>query len=129
MSLDIDGYLGIHAKALAVRDKRSAVIANNIANVDTPNFKAQDIDFKQVLKQFDNKLPMLETSHSQHMKPQDNLLMAMKFRVPQQGSLDGNTVNKDVETTEFARNAMQYQASLNFLNSKIKTVMTALRGE
>lgn len=129
MQIDINSYFGVHAKALQVREQRSAMIANNLANIDTPNYRAKDIDFKQVLNQFSTGSVKLETSREGHLQQSDSLIMATKFRQNDQASLDGNTVDKDIETTEFARNAMQYQASLNFLNSKIQTVMTALKGE
>lgn len=129
MQLDIDSYFGVHAKALQVREQRSALIASNLANIDTPNFKAKDVDFKQVLQQFSTDSVSLKTDNNRHLKSEDNMLMAYKFRRPSQVSLDGNTVDKDVETTEFARNAIQYQASLNFLNSKIHTMKMALKGE
>lgn len=129
MQIDINSYFGVHAKALQVREQRSAMIANNLANIDTPNYKAKDIDFKQVLNQYSTQSIKMESNNTKHLTADNSLMMATKFRQNDQVSLDGNTVDKDMETVEFSRNAIQYQASLNFLNGKIQTVMTALRGE
>ncbi|KTC77963.1 flagellar basal body rod protein FlgB [Legionella brunensis] len=131
MVLDLDNYLGIHAKALMVRDQRASQLAMNLANVNTPNYKAKDIDFKNVLNQ------AMTASSSQEMavdKPnhivgQSDFEGQFKYRTPSHITLDGNTVDKNLEATEFARNAMAYQASLTFLDGKIKSMLTALKGE
>jgi flagellar basal-body rod protein FlgB len=129
MALDLNSYFGLHAKALQLREQRSAVIASNLANVDTPNYKAKDLDFKTILKQANGNSIKMSGDNPNHLNAQDSAFATMKFRVTDQISLDGNTVDKDIETTQFAANSVAYQASLTFLTSKIKTVMTALRGE
>lgn len=130
MALNIDTYFGIHAKALSARDQRASQLANNLANADTPNFKAQDIDFNELLTAtMAGNSQQIKTTSPQHMSLNGEFSPHLKYRNAAHVSLDGNTVDKDMETVEFSKNALHYQASLNFLNSKIKSMMTALRGE
>lgn len=126
MTLSLDSYLGIHAKALVARDQRASQLANNLANINTPNYKAQDVDFNELLT-----ATMAQGDGSNTMKTpiQDTFNANLKYRVPSHYSMDGNTVDKDMETTEFARNSLNYQASLSFLDNKIKTMMLAIKGE
>ena len=130
MALNLDSYFGIHAKALIGRDQRSSQLANNIANANTPNYKAQDVDFNDLLAaQMAGSTQQLETTSPNHINSTGDVNANVKYRVTVQTSLEGNTVDKDLETMEFARNSLNYQASLNFLNNKIKTMMLALKGE
>ncbi|EHL32270.1 flagellar basal body rod protein FlgB [Legionella drancourtii] len=130
MALNLDSYFGIHAKALIGRDQRSSQLANNIANANTPRYKAQDVDFNDLLAaQMAGSSQQLETTSPNHISSTGDFNANLKYRVTAQMSLDGNTVDKDLETMEFARNSLNYQASLNFLNNKIKTMMLALKGE
>lgn len=130
MALNLDSYFGIHAKALAARDERSSQLANNLANSNTPNYKAMDVDFNELLasKMAGSSQHMLQTD-ANHINPQADFHSTLKYRIPTHSTFDGNTVDKDVETTEFARNALNYQASLSFLDGKIKSMMMALKGE
>lgn len=133
MSISFDKALGIHAQALDIRASRAEILANNLANADTPGFKARDIDFKAMLnEQMGNSsdvLPMATTNgkHLPHgnMSPTDALL----YRTPLQPSVDGNTVDTQQEVAEFSKNAMDYQASFHFLNSKFKGLTGAIKGE
>lgn len=130
MAFDLDSYLGIHAKALVLRDQRSSQLAHNLANVSTPNYKARDIDFNEVLAQsMSSSAQQMIVDNPNHIDGQTNFAGQLKYRTPSHVSLDGNTVDKDLEITEFARNAISYQASLTFLDNKIKSMITALRGE
>lgn len=130
MALNLDSYFGIHAKALIGRDQRSSQLANNIANANTPNYKAQDVDFSDFLAaQMASSAQQMEVTSPSHITSTGDLKANLKYRVTAQTSLDGNTVDKDLETMEFARNSLNYQASLSFLNNKIKTMMLALKGE
>ena len=120
---------GIHGQALKLRDMRSTIIATNMANSDTPNYKARDIDFRALLDGTGNGGTM-QMSHRSHIQAAfgaagGNLL----YRVPSNPSLDGNTVEMDTEQSRFSENAMRYQATLTFLNSRIKGIKTALKGE
>lgn len=109
---------GVHGAALEVRAQRMGVLASNIANASTPGFKARDIDFKAALAS-------IEGAQGQGRGIGD----AMKYRVPIQTSLDGNTVELNQEQTAFAENAVQYQTTLSFLNGRISTITRALKGE
>lgn len=130
MAINLDSYLGIHAKALVARDQRASLLANNLANVNTPNFKAKDVNFNELLAaSMAGDSQQLQMTMPNHINANPELSANLKFRNASHVSLDGNTVDKDVETAEFARNSLNYQASLNFLDNKIKSMMTALRGE
>lgn len=130
MALDLDSYLGIHAKALVARDQRASLLANNLANVNTPHFKAKDVDFNELLTaSMATSSQKLSAPAANHINSPMDFNSNIKERPTNHFSLDGNTVDKDVETAEFARNAMHYQASLSFLNNKIKSMTMALKGE
>ncbi len=133
MPINFDSALGIHAQALALRSRRNELLASNIANADTPGYKARDIDFRTLLAQADGSGPTrIRTTHENHLagftdggSSQAELL----YRIPNQASLDGNTVDPDLEKSAFAENALRYNASLTFLDRKFKGLMLALKGE
>lgn len=130
MSLNLDSYFGMDAKTLAAREQRASILANNLANADTPNYKAQDIDFNEYLKEsMAGNEQQLKGTSPNHISTNADLSTILKYRAVTHTSLDGNTVDKDVETTEYAKNAISYQSSLSFLNNKIKYMMMALKGE
>ncbi len=126
----VDKLFGIHGQALILRSQRSSVLAANMANADTPNYKAKDLDFQSVLKQANGSTHMTKT-HSRHIDTGQygNDSAKLKYRNPLQASLDGNTVDTHLEQTRFADNSVHYQATLHFLNSKISNVISALKGE
>lgn len=131
MPLSFDSALGIHAKAVDVRAQRTELLASNIANADTPGFKARDIDFKAALSNANSRLKTgLTRTHANHL-PQsgDSFRSTLLYRVPNQASLDGNTVDGQLEKAAFAENALRYQASLTFLGRKFKGLVGALKGE
>ncbi|MBT8067677.1 MAG: flagellar basal body rod protein FlgB [Gammaproteobacteria bacterium] len=112
------------------RAQRNEVLSSNIANADTPNYKARDLDFGQVLKGARQESINLKTTSDLHkqawgMSKQGAMTM---YRVPTQPSLDGNTVSIDVEQAQFAENALQYRASLAFLDGSIRTLRSAIKG-
>ena len=126
---NIKEYLGFHSSALTLRAKRNDILASNIANAATPNFKARDIDFGAEMKKANN-LGQLDVTDSGHIKTfsskrGDRTL----YRDPVNPSLDGNTVELSVEQMEFSENVMRYQTTLTFLNKKISGLMSAIRGE
>ena len=129
MSFNLDAYFGIHANALSLRDKRATEIAHNLANANTPNFKAKDMDFQEALSQMMTQDSLMKTSSSNHLQGSKDIILNMKERIPTHTSLDGNTVDKDQETIEFTRNSLNYQASLTFLDNKIKSMLLAIKGE
>lgn len=135
MSINFSKALGIHEQALGFRAQRAEVLANNIANADTPHYQARDLDFASVLsaqaEQHTQQRSAMQRTHSQHIDVQPMQLMdpALRFRNPQHASIDQNTVDLQIEQSNYAENALQFQASFTLLNSKFKGLMTALRGE
>ncbi len=131
MAINLDEALGVHVRALALRANRAELLATNIVNADTPNYKAVDIDFKTALSQAQSgELPLAATGTG-HIRTggDEKSQFPLMYRVPNQPSLDGNTVDTQIEQAEFTRNAVQHQASLMFLSGRIKSIMTAIRGE
>jgi flagellar basal-body rod protein FlgB len=129
MTINFDKALGIHPQALAMREKRSEVLAANLANADTPGYKARDLDFKSLLNQNLPAAVTMERTQSGHFAPQQLLESHLMYRNPNQVSLDGNTVEANVEQAEYAENAVQYQASLQFISNNFAGLMMALRGQ
>lgn len=133
MSMNLDAYFGLHEKALFVRNKRAELLATNLTNADTPNYKARDIDFRAALDKAraHDSGHGLKTTHAGHINTGIGGDMGLQplYRVPTQPSMDGNTVDNQKEHVEFARNAVEYQASLRFINGKIKGLLSAIRGE
>jgi len=133
MSISFESALGIHESALRVRGQRAGVLANNLANVDTPNYKARDLDFKQILNQKvgeSNQFNM-QSTNERHISlggafGEDADLL---YRTPQQPSIDGNTVEDQIEHAEYMKNALAFQASFQFLNSKFQGLKSAIRGD
>lgn len=134
MSLSFDRALGIHEQALAFRGERASVLANNIANADTPNFKARDLDFASVLEaqqSGEQRSVQMARTHARHLQVENLIDQAagLRYRTPSQPSIDGNTVEVQAEQARYTENAVDFQASFTFLNSKFKGLMTALRGD
>jgi flagellar basal-body rod protein FlgB len=110
----MDSLFGIHATALKLREQRMSMLASNIANAATPGYKARDIEFSSALK-------LAEDGQAPDA--------AIRYRVPVQASLDGNTVELATEQTAFAENALAYRSSLSFLQVRIGSITRALKGE
>ena len=124
----IDNALGVHAQALGLRSKRMEVLARNIANADTPHFKAKDVDFRSVLKQ--SREDALNSTHNTHMKiAMEEDSGGEKYRVPFNASFDGNTVEMNVEQAKFGQVAADYQTTLNILENRVSGIRRALRGD
>lgn len=122
-----DTAFGIHERALDLRAQRLEVIASNIANVDTPHYKARDIDFKSVLNDAQQTLSTTQVGHmkSSAVGEQSNLVYSIPFNT----SLDGNTVELSVEQAKYGKAAAQYQATLRFIEGDISGIRKALRGD
>ncbi len=132
MAISLDKALGIHPAALQVGERRIETIASNLANADTPHYKARDIDFRAALQNAQGgdgtHLRATRAGHfgaAQGSGPD----FEIAYRTPNQPSLDGNTVDSQLEQSAFAENAVRYQASLDFLDSRISGIRRALRGE
>ena len=122
-------HLGFHASALQLRSRRNEMLASNIANAATPNFKARDLDFDTELKRI-NKIGNIQTSNNSHFASiQKRIGKDSVFRLPIHPSLDGNTVEMAVEQMQFSENVMRYQTTLSFLNNKISGLRSAIKGE
>lgn len=122
-----DTAFGIHERALDLRAQRLEVIASNIANVDTPHYKARDVDFKSVLNDAQQTLSTTQAGHmkSSAVGEQSNLVYSIPFNT----SLDGNTVELSVEQAKYGKAAAQYQATLRFIEGDISGIRKALRGD
>lgn len=125
--------LQFQQQALALRQQRQEVLASNIANADTPHYKAQDFDFAAALKRATTaqstptKLAVTHAGHLQ-MSPSQPLV-ALQYRIPAQSRLDGNTVDMDLERTQFLNNSLRYQADIQFMDDRISGLRKAMQPE
>ena len=134
MPLNLDTYLGVHAQALNLRSQRTEVLAANMANADTPGYRARDIDFKSALAAAGNAqsaghMKTTQTGHISTASLNGTSAGELKYRTPLAPSLDGNTVDTQLEQAAFAENSVRYQATLSFLSSKFRGLMTAITGQ
>lgn len=121
-------FLGIHGTALALREKRLQLLAANLANADTPNFQAQDLDFQSALNTA--LQPAAATGNSgSNDAIQQAAESARYLRPGSQPSLDGNTVDGDREKAAYAQAVVEYRASLSFVESKVRSMLTAITGQ
>ena len=136
MAISFDQALGIDEQALKLRTRRAEVLANNLANADTPGFKARDIDFRAVLQQ---QLGQTESSRQglEAVKTDKGHMSIstagangeLMYRNPSQPSIDGNTVESQTEIVEYTKNALDFQASFLILNNRLKGLVGAIKGE
>lgn len=130
----LDQALSFHQVALNARAYRQQVIASNIANADTPNFKARDVDFRAALNGAlggQNMALAMKTTAARHLPGSTGSALdaSLKYRNEEQGAVDGNTVNMDVERSAFAENSVQYQASVTFINGLLRSMQQAVQGQ
>ncbi|MDJ0906007.1 MAG: flagellar basal body rod protein FlgB [Woeseiaceae bacterium] len=127
--MEIDGF-GLHETALRFRARRNQLLSSNIANADTPNYKARDIEFSTALKNAQQGGIGVERTSDLHIKSWGTARDGGEamYRIPVQSALDGNTVETDVEQAAFAENALKYRASLAFLDGKLRTLRLAIKG-
>jgi flagellar basal-body rod protein FlgB len=136
--------LSFHGDALKLRAERQRVLAANIANADTPNYKAMDFDFKTALANVTSGAGGSASNASaaagalrtdpRHLATASQSTLALsgadlQYRTPDQLSIDGNTVEMDAERASFADNAVRYEASLRFITLQIKTLTMAIQGQ
>lgn len=133
MSASSNSLFGIHTQALELWQRRADVLAANLANADTPGYLARDINFKRALASAgspDAPLPLAQTDGGPDLR--GSLTGAntapLEYRTPLQPSMDGNTVDTQVEQAAFAQNAIHYEASLTFITAQIKMLRTAITG-
>ncbi|SES69704.1 flagellar basal-body rod protein FlgB [Nitrosomonas marina] len=128
----LDKTVNFHQQALGLRAARQELLASNIANADTPNFKAKDIDFSNVLKEkLATTAPATALSTTSPMHISNNkgsgISNSVLYRVPLQPSADGNTVDMDSERTRFADNSIKYDASLTFISGQFRNLLSAIQ--
>jgi flagellar basal-body rod protein FlgB len=133
MAINIDKALGVFPHAMELRSRRAEILANNLANGDTPGFMARDVDFKSVLGGMlgeQTETPALQATQSGHAQGllSPDSINGLMYRMASQPSVDGNTVDVQKERTEFVRNTQEFQAALTFLNGKLKGLSTAIKG-
>ena len=136
MSNPITSYMGLHADALPLREQRMKLIASNLANADTPGYRAQDIDFNAALdaaRLQREGLPGTGLAATRESHLSDAIATGQApfqfTRQASQPSLDGNTVDPDAERAAYGRAALEYRASLSFLESKVRNMLTAITGQ
>jgi flagellar basal-body rod protein FlgB len=143
VATNLDSYLGVHATALRLRETRTELLARNLANADTPGYKAQDLDFRAAMAASTpigspGTLAATQTGHipaagagavSAGALEPGSTEAFLRYRTPLAPSLDGNTVDAQLEQSAFAENAVRYQATLSFLSSKFRSLMTAITGQ
>ncbi|MGL5337022.1 MAG: flagellar basal body rod protein FlgB [Enterovibrio sp.] len=132
MAISFDKALGVHQNTVGVRGKRAEILASNLANANTPGYKAKELNFAQALQSASSGQSMvLNRTDGRHIFAGSNALQGQTlYRVPNQPDTgDGNTVDEQLEKNLFMQNALEYQASLDFLSSKFKNLSKALKGE
>jgi flagellar basal-body rod protein FlgB len=125
----LENYLKPHAAALQLRQQRMEVLASNIANAATPNYKARDIDFASEYSRALSGMGSLASTNKVHLTTVSGGPTEMLYRQPISPSPDGNTVELHVEQLQFAENGTRYEATLQFLGERIRGLRSALRGE
>lgn len=134
MNTLFDRQIQVHQTALNLQAHRQQLIASNIANADTPNYKAKDVDFRAALQgalQAATSTVPLATTQSGHIQGggAPTLQGLTGYRAELQSAVDGNTVNMDVERAAFAENALHYEASVTFINGMLRSMNTAITGQ
>jgi flagellar basal-body rod protein FlgB len=133
----LDEALRFHETSLALRAQRQQLLASNIANADTPNYKARDIDFnaalKEVLSRDSGGQQALARTAAAHLPGVNANVTAggapLLYRTNGQGNVDGNTVDMDVERNQFADNAVRYEAEITMVTAQIKNLLAAIQGQ
>jgi flagellar basal-body rod protein FlgB len=129
MAISLDKLVGVHHQALQVRTQRMEVISGNLANANTPGYKARDIDFNKAMKsaQTSQASSNMVKTHDQHMSGGSRINAELDFRIPTQPDTgDGNNVDVQVERNAFLESGMRYQAGLTLLDGKFKSMKKAL---
>ena len=133
MPMNFDSILGLHENALNMQAHRAQILGANLANADTPGYKAKDIDFGAALSQAQTQgagFEPMKITNELHIKPEGYIYGAeVLYRQPMQASLDGNTVESQVEMAEFSENSMRYLTSLRIVSGRLNSLLTAFRGE
>jgi flagellar basal-body rod protein FlgB len=125
-----DSIFGVSDKALQLCEDRAVLLTSNIVNSSTPHFKARDIDYRKLVKQAGEDSGAIEMTSAGHMKSEQKIDdKQLLYRIPMQSSLDGNTVDSEIERKSFIENALQYQVNLTFVQNKTDQLMKAIKGD
>jgi flagellar basal-body rod protein FlgB len=126
----MDAIFGLSEKALAVSEERATLLSSNLVNSATPNYKAKDIDFDKIMKNI-NEASTLHKTNSKHIATAAGEINGaqVQYRIPMQISMDGNTVDPEIERKNFLENSMKYQVSLTFIQNRTDEIMKAIKGE
>lgn len=132
--INFDNALGIHAQTAMLRARRAEIIASNLANADTPGYQARDFDFNAALAAATGQgddTAALQTTSTGHLSPGDGSAdgIVLEYRVPTQASLDQNSVDVQGERSRFLDNAMRYEATMRFIDSRLSGLLRAFRGD
>ena len=127
----MDKIFGLAEQALGVTEQRATMLSGNIVNSNTPGYKAKDIDFDQVMKEVTGSAESLQVTNKNHISTTnvETGNLPFKYRIPMQTSLDGNTVDTEIELKNFMQNAMKYQVSLSFIQNKTDQIIKAMKGD
>jgi len=130
MAISFDKGFELHAQGMQIRSARAEIIAGNIANADTPGYKAKGMDFQKAMQQASQQQQMgMSKTNAKHFDIRTELNNTTNFRIPDQPDTgDGNTVDVQVERNLYLENSLEYQAGLQFLNGKIKALQKAISG-
>ena len=129
MAISFDKGFELHAKGMNLRSQRAEVIANNIANADTPGYKAKGMDFQKAMQQAGQQQISMSKTHVKHFEVTSEIHNNIAFRIPDQPDTgDGNTVDSQVERNLYLENTLEYQAGVQFLNGKIKALKNVISG-
>ena len=134
MAISFKEHTGLYESALTLRGQRAEVIAGNLANADTPNYKARDFDFQSALNA-NMASPAggghMRITHSMHYQIQGGSPVGgdLEYRTPTQPGIDGNTVEEQVEHAAYMENTLEFQAAFTLLNNRFKGLTAAIKGE
>lgn len=130
MAISFDKGFELHAQGMLLRAKRAEVIAGNIANADTPGYKAKGMDFQKAMQQANQQQrASMNKTHAKHFDVRSEINNNVDFRTPDQPDTgDGNTVDVQVERNLYLKNSLEYQAGVQFLNGKIKALKNVIAG-
>ena len=123
----LDNIFGVHENAMQLRQQRLSLLGENIANADTPNYKAKDLDFKALMN--NERSMSTRRTHELHIDHAGSSKNRLIYRVPNNPAADGNTVELNFQQAEFGKESARYTATLQFLENRIGGVRRALRGE
>lgn len=125
----MEKIFGLSERALQLSEDRAVLLTQNLVNSSTPHYKSKDIDFSKTLKEA-NKTYGLKATNTRHLAGSSPLSgERLMYRVPMQNSLDGNTVDTEIERKNFIENALRYQVSLTFVQNKSEQLLAAIKGE